>query len=372
MEKGPTPHYHQFTIVDDGPASPKSPLMKMQHTMNTNEQVAQGGTGFEGFQAILKRILSRMDRSLSLNERWHLLGTFIEGYTYDQDAATLSQKCTEVLTGVAKDCNGKEEPSVAMTAVGCVVFDRLVGWIGHRHPSLLSVLQAVRGILYDALFMNNQETGLQDSILNGDLLGPDILPLALSVYSEDTYFEEIRYRDSLKSQVKGVPSDAEARYEALSAERDELRSSYTKTLFTAWRSTTHKEKHTQAEFRALRERLADLEAHNETRTLEMRDRIAKLEKENEGLQRQIRQLNQRKMSETSLNMSTDMTQVTMPADGLHISDISFASNQLRRESEVNGTTTPSKSSVRSSLEASRLEAVRVDRMHNTRTADSAG
>lgn len=37
-----------------------------------------------------------MDRTLSLNERWHLLGTFIEGYTYDQDAATLSQKCTEV------------------------------------------------------------------------------------------------------------------------------------------------------------------------------------------------------------------------------------------------------------------------------------
>ena len=56
-----------------------------------------------------------------------------------------------------------------------------------------------------SLLPAHQETGLQDSILNGDLLGPDILPLALSVYSEDTYFEELRYRDSLRSQVQGVP-----------------------------------------------------------------------------------------------------------------------------------------------------------------------
>lgn len=61
---------------------------------------------------------------------------------------------------MAKDCHGKSEPSVDMTAVGCVVFDRLVGWIGHRHPSLLSVLQAVRGIVYDALFMDNQVCGV--------------------------------------------------------------------------------------------------------------------------------------------------------------------------------------------------------------------
>ena len=57
-------------------------------------------TGFEAFQATLKKILSRMDGNLSLNERWHTLGTYLDGYCYDKDIQNLSQKCAEVCTAV--------------------------------------------------------------------------------------------------------------------------------------------------------------------------------------------------------------------------------------------------------------------------------
>ena len=52
--------------------------------------------------------------------------------------------------------------------------------------------------------MHTQDMDLQDGILDGDLFGKDILPVAMSVYSEDTYFDELKYQEGIKS-ANGPP-----------------------------------------------------------------------------------------------------------------------------------------------------------------------
>jgi hypothetical protein len=253
-------------------------------------------TGFEAFQATLKKILSRMDGNLSLNERWHTLGTYLDGYCYDKDIQNLSQKCAEVLASVSKEVGPSSQPSMQLTAVSCVVFDRLVGWVGHRYPPLMAVLQAVRSVIYGGLFIGKQDMDLQDGILDGDLFGKDILPVAMSVYSEDTYFDELKYQEGIKS-ANGPPSVAETKFKEQEQRLEYYKKMYVKTLFTAWRSSTVKEKKIESEFAALREQLADLTSYHETRSNELRDKIAKLELENAALIAQVRHLQSKTISE---------------------------------------------------------------------------
>lgn len=50
-----------------------------------------------------------------------------------------------------------------------------------------------------------QDIALQDGILDGDLFGTDILPVALSVFNGQTYFEALEYADGLLAQANPCP-----------------------------------------------------------------------------------------------------------------------------------------------------------------------
>eukprot|EP00667_Euglena_gracilis_P009208 EG_transcript_9353 len=250
-----------------------------------------GASGFEAFQLRLKKILSRMDGNLPLNERWQTLGTYLDGYCYDPDVSALASRCTEVLEGVMNDTKGLSAPCPEVTAVGCVVLDRLIGWVGHRYPPLLAVMRTVRGILHDALFVDKEDIALQDGILDGDLFGTDILPVALSVFNGQTYFEALEYADGLLAQANPCPSDAEVRYQQLTLKAEHWKKSYVKTMFTAWRHMTVTERHTMKEMKELREQLASLSSYNDTRTQHLKDSVAAMEREIEQQQQQIRLLN---------------------------------------------------------------------------------
>eukprot|EP00668_Euglena_longa_P001841 GGOE01002161.1.p1 GENE.GGOE01002161.1~~GGOE01002161.1.p1 ORF type:complete len:403 (+),score=90.88 GGOE01002161.1:77-1285(+) len=268
-----SPHY-------DGFVSPKARVTDSPDS----------GSGFEAFQQRLKKILSRMDGNLPLNERWQTLGTYLDGYCYDPDVSALASRCTEVLEAVMGDSK-LPTPCPEVTAVGCVVLDRLIGWVGHRYPPLLAVMKAVRAILHDAIFLDKENIALQDNILDGDLFGTDVLPVALSVFNGQTYFEALEYADGLLAQANPCPSDAEVRYQQLTLKADHWKKSYVKTMFTAWRHMTVTERHTMKEMKELREQLASLSSYNDTRTQHLKDSMAAMEREIESQQQQIRLLN---------------------------------------------------------------------------------
>jgi len=287
--------------------APVSPRHRMGHGRDDHDQLMasaasygslegddRDSSGFEVMQAVLRKVVARMTNDISLNEKWLALSTYLDGYYYDTDTATLAQQCHAVLNQAEKDTANLPKPAQPMTAAGCLVLDRLINWVGHRHPPLLSVFRCIRHIIYESTFLDKTDMSFQDPLLDGDLLAPEVLPLAMSVYSEPTYYDELRYNQGLRAAY-GPPQEMQKKYDEINNRLSYYRREQLRTLFSSWKSSTVKEKQTQAAFAELQQQLADVTSWHEKRTAEIRERCGRIERENEALKTTISDLKRQLM-----------------------------------------------------------------------------
>lgn len=249
----------------------------------------QDSSGFEVMQQVLRKVCAKMEGNITLNEKWLALSTYLEGYFYDQDTATIADKCQEVLSQAAFETKDLPKPCMPLTAAGCVVMDRLINWVGHHHPPLFAVFRAVRQILYQSVFSGKIDMSFQDAMMDGDLIAPEMLPLAMSVYSEPGFFDDIKYVQAQRAAF-GPPQEMQKKYDELNGRLEYWKKQHLKLLFTSWRSHTSREKHVKAEMDTLQQHLADVTVYNDQKMAEYREKCGRLERENEHLKLQLKEL----------------------------------------------------------------------------------
>ncbi len=59
--------------------------------------------------------------------------------------------------------------------------------------------------------LSRQDLALQDAILDGDLFGTDLLPVAMSVFNGQSYFEALDQHEGFQAQVAGCPRCADGK-----------------------------------------------------------------------------------------------------------------------------------------------------------------
>eukprot|EP01006_Ploeotia_vitrea_P012300 TRINITY_DN3266_c0_g1_i1.p1 TRINITY_DN3266_c0_g1~~TRINITY_DN3266_c0_g1_i1.p1 ORF type:complete len:901 (-),score=83.88 TRINITY_DN3266_c0_g1_i1:104-2623(-) len=234
----------------------------------------------------------------SLQEKWGKVGSYIDGFFYDNDSLNAADLAYQVYTKYRQHTAHLSTPNVHLTGVACVMLEQVLYWACRFQPAFLPLVNCLREELYAAIYLQ-PPTAHRISVDDVPSLDTNTVEVEVERFLTESYFDVYRKYKVVAEETGDKAAQQSAELTALSNETAYWQDAYKRKIFTGWRvhvnasrrMKTHEEevkKEVAGKMKSLEEenkRNADLPALVEelrTSLKQANDKVWELQKQNDN------------------------------------------------------------------------------------------